>query len=101
MKVRIFVLFSSKGKMWIARFSSGEQINTVSTRPHLDKLTELATTMLERQSPVSVCQRIQLMGTAHKKKDNRVKLERKEAKGWGLGTYQTVWTEKEKGSGNI
>jgi len=41
------------------------------------------------------------MGTAHKKKDNRVKLERKEAKGWGLGTYQTVWTEKEKGSGNI
>jgi hypothetical protein len=68
LKVRIFLLSTSKGKMWIARFSSEKQINTVFTHPHLDKLTELATTVLERQSPVSVCQRIQLMGIAHKKR---------------------------------
>jgi len=43
-------------------------MNTVFTRPHVDKLTELATTMLERQSPVGVCQRMQLMGIAHKKR---------------------------------
>jgi hypothetical protein len=80
--------------MWIARFRSEKQINTVFTHPHLDKLTELATTVLERQSPVSVCQRMQLMGTVHKERQQS-KLQRKEAKGCGRGTYQTVWTEKE------
>ena len=68
LKVQVFLFILEQRQMWLARFSSGKQINTVLTHPHLDKLTKLVTTVLERQSPVSVCQRIQLMGTAHKKR---------------------------------
>jgi hypothetical protein len=53
LKVRIILLSLSKGKMLIARFRLEQQINKAFTHSHLDKLTELATTVLERQSPVS------------------------------------------------
>lgn len=71
------------------------------TQPHLDQLTELAKTVLERHSPVSVCQRIQLMDTA-RKKDNTVKLQRKEARGLRHGTEKSNRMDKKRNkvSGN-